>query len=201
MSSLASRLKRVNFPIKNYFQTFQDKTQIVLHHTAGGSAEGAITWWKTRSGGTGTIATPYVIERNGDIYQLFKPAQWAHHLGVKGKPALDKRSIGIELVCFGALQIKNAQGKDIIDYGDEGYRGSRYFEKYTDAQIESLLVLLPILGGVFDIPVKNALPVNLFSVSSDALAGYPGLYTHASYRSDKSDCHPQPELLEALASL
>lgn len=204
MSSLASRLKRVNFPIKNYFQTFQDKTQIVLHHTAGGSAEGAITWWKTRNGGTGTIATPYVIERGGDIYQLFNAFQWAHHLGVAGKPNLDKHSIGIELVCWGAISENDIGGKvkpdEVVDYGTNPFRGSRYFQSYTDAQLESLRLLLPILGAFAGIPLECTFQ-SLFTLHKDALSGKPGIYTHASFRQDKSDCHPQKELQEILSGL
>lgn len=199
--SIHKLLRVASFPKQHYFSTMQRKTQIVLHHTAGGSAMSAINWWKTRNDGKGTVATPYVIERNGDIYQLFNAFQWAHHLGVAGKSNLDKQSIGIELVCFGALQLQNAQGKEIIDYGIQGYRGSRYFEKYTNAQMESLSLLLPILSTFAGIPIKKAPYKNLFEVSADALAGKPGLYTHAAYRPDKSDCHPQPELVEMLASL
>lgn len=204
MSSIKNRLKPVNFPAKNYFTALQRKTQIVLHHTAGGSAMSAINWWKTRNDGKGTIATPYVIERDGTIYQLFNTFAWAHHLGVSGKPNLCRFSIGIELVCWGAIAEsdigKRVPEKEVVDYGFGGgamFRGSRYFQNYTDAQLESISLLLPILSTFADIPlVYNE--KNLFSLSPDALAGVPGLYTHVSYRQDKSDLHPQQELKEVL---
>jgi hypothetical protein len=34
-----------------------------------------------------------------------------------------------------------------------------------------------------------------------ALSGTPGVWTHVSYRADKSDCHPQIELINALKEL
>jgi len=42
---------------------------------------------------------------------------------------------------------------------------------------------------------------NMWDVNEDALNGEPGVWTHVSYRSDKSDCHPQPELIDVLKSL
>ena len=41
---------------------------------------------------------------------------------------------------------------------------------------------------------------DMWDVSINALKGAPGIWTHVSYRSDKSDCHPQPELIEMLQS-
>lgn len=203
-SQINRLLKRVNFPSKNYFTAMQRKTQIVLHHTAGGSAMSAINWWKTRNDGKGTIATPYVIERNGDIYQLFNSFQWAHHLGVAGKPNLDRFSIAIEIVCWGAITENDIGGKvkenEVVDYGTNPFRGSRYFQCYTEAQLESVSLLLPILGTFAGIPLECTFQ-SLFTLSNDALSGKAGLYTHVSYRQDKSDCHPQKEFQEILFAL
>jgi len=201
MNSIKNRLKPVNFPAKNYFTALQRKTQIVLHHTAGGSAMSAINWWKTRNDGKGTIATPYVIERDGTIYQLFNAFAWAHHLGVSGKPNLCRFSIGIELVCWGAIAEsdigKRVAVNEAVDYGFAGFKGSRFFQNYTAAQLESVSLLLPILSTFAGIPLVYG-ENKLFSLSPDALAGVPGLYTHVSYRQDKSDLHPQQELKEML---
>lgn len=41
----------------------------------------------------------------------------------------------------------------------------------------------------------------MWSVSNKALKGQNGLYTHNSYRRDKSDVSPQPKLIEMLKSL
>jgi hypothetical protein len=40
-----------------------------------------------------------------------------------------------------------------------------------------------------------------FELNPEALAGYGGLWTHTNYRSDKTDCSPQPELIDLIISL
>jgi len=52
------------------------------------------------------IATAYLVERDGTIYEVFDPLYWAHHLGLKvAKNVLyNKTSIGIELASEGALR-------------------------------------------------------------------------------------------------
>jgi len=42
---------------------------------------------------------------------------------------------------------------------------------------------------------------NVFSLSKDALSGKPGIFGHCSYRLDKSDIHPQKEMIDMLKSL
>ena len=41
----------------------------------------------------------------------------------------------------------------------------------------------------------------MFETNEKALKGYHGVWTHTSYRTDKSDCHPQPELIEMLKNI
>jgi hypothetical protein len=51
----------------------------------------------------------------------------------------------------------------------------------------------------FGIPLDyNA---DMWDVTNNALDGKPGIWTHNSYRTDKSDCHPQPELIKMLQTL
>lgn len=202
--SINKLLKPVVFPKQNYMQTMQLKKQIVLHHTAGGTAMSAINWWKKRNNGKGTVATAYVIERDGTIYQLFSAFQWAFHLGVIGKPQLDRESIGIELVCWGGLlesEIGTKVPESEVVEGRFDHRGYKYFHRYTDSQIESIRLLLPILSVAATIPIKYSYE-NLFTYSPmTALKGKPGLYSHVAFREDKNDCHPQLELTSMLSSL
>jgi len=39
---------------------------------------------------------------------------------------------------------------------------------------------------------------DIWDISRSALEGSPGIYTHVSFRKDKSDCQPQEELQEIL---
>lgn len=182
----------------------QHKIQIVLHHTVSGTAASAIDWWKIRIDGKGTIATPYVIDRDGTIYQLFSPFQWASHLGVLGMSNLDRQSIGIEMVSWGGLKPEDigtkVPEKEVVSY-EKPYRGFTHFHSYSDAQLESVSLLLPILSVAAQVPLAYNYD-NLFTYSPNtALKNKKGLYSHAAFRKDKSDCHPQPEFIYMLRSL
>ena len=56
--------------------------------------------------------------------------------------------------------------------------------------------LLAFLCDKYSIP--SDFKLKSFDVNKDALNGVPGIYSHTSYRPDKSDVHPQPELIAAL---
>ena len=61
-----------------------------------------------------------------------------------------------------------------------------------------------VVDGIFGINTKGAYDKATkqpFDLQDSALKGQPGLWTHANVRSDKFDCHPQPELLDMIKSL
>lgn len=127
---------------------------------------------------------------------------------------LDKGSIAIELDSWGGL-IKSGNAwypggkwengklqpnlkypiRNVQEY-PEGFRGFYGFQKYTDEQIKALEYRLKELSARFNIPLMYH--PQLFEVNEHALRGDAGVWTHVSYRSDKSDCHPQPELIQML---
>lgn len=210
----------VNFPQTQYIKEKTAKTQIVLHHTASGpGAEGDIAWWRKTPE---RVATHFIIERDGDIYQLFDLDYWAYHLGLSnanfqkvGVPyrPLDRNTIGIELDSWGYLE-KSAGGvyypwgkinktppvRNVKEYcSGNPWRGHTLYERYTPEQINSLRDLLRELCAQFAIPKKYN--IDMWGVSTNALKGTPGIWTHASYRPDKSDCHPQEELCNMLKLL
>lgn len=197
-------IKSLPLPDDQYYKTVTAKKQIVLHHTASGpGVEGDVNWWKSTPD---HVATAFIIARDGTIYQLFDPRYWAHHLGLKtaNNGELNKGSIGIELDSWGWLKDgKSYTGTKvaapITNYPD-GYRGQKQYESYTPAQITALKDLLKYLGSAFDIPLGYKGDI-MFGVSQKALAGHPGIWSHSSYRSDKFDVHPQPELIKMLSEL
>lgn len=208
-----------NFPKNQYYQDITDKHQIVMHHTVSGdSVEGDINWWVQTPA---HVATCVIIARNGDIHTLFSSKHWAHHLGIKNwifkkwnipsyrrNVALNKGAIGLEIDSWGGLVKRNGKfyhtgnrevsADDVVDYGRE-IRGFRYYEKYTKEQIASVVYLLRYWNQKYGIPI-NYNPA-IWEMNVDALNGIPGVYTHVSYRPDKSDCHPQRELINALKSI
>lgn len=100
----------------------------------------------------------------------------------------------------------------------KGFRDFYAFEKYTEEQITSVQKLILSLvqkfpdidltyqPSIWDINYNNAgesigSANGAKGISYNALAGDSGIWTHVSYRADKSDCHPQPELIKMLRNL
>ena len=181
-----------------YVQEEHPKDLIVLHHTAGGSASSTVKWWQDTKE---PIATAYVLERDGTIFEVFDPRHWAYHLGLKGAGGrVDRRSVGIEIASEGGLT--EADGalytfdsirpshrfdkKDAYDHGTT-WRGYRHFARYTPAQIEAVALLVDHLCATFHIPRRT--PKNHLDFDK-ALWDYQGIVGHQHVRSDKSDVHP-----------
>ena len=206
-------IKQVEFT--NYKNEVTPKSQIYLHHTAGGpSADNVFKFWQADAT---PVATCVAISRNGQIVQGFPSSKWAYHLGLTNQMFannklpyinLDRISIGVELCAWGPLTKKGDKfynyvngevPQDEVATLAEPFRGSVHYHKYTTSQIESLRQLLLLWNEKYNIPIKYN-PA-MWSVSKDALAGKPGLYSHVSVRSDKSDVFPQSELIEILLYL
>jgi len=212
-----NKINLVEFPKEQYYQSVHKKRQIYLHHTVSGEgAMGDISWWKSTAA---HVATCVIITHDGIIHQCFSSKHWAHHLGIKGtvfskqgmenfNTKLNQQSIGIEIDNWGGLEKKDDgwygfTGKKIpndkVQEYPDGFRGFKAFEKYTDAQIESTRQLLEYWGEHYHIDLKYK-GERIFDICKDALEGERGVYTHCSVRPDKSDIHPQPNLIEMLKS-
>lgn len=216
---LLTRIVQDNLSEAHYYREESRKSQIYLHHTAGGSNPHAvIDDWRKDS--RGRIATCIVIGNgkfDGQIVQTFTSKYWAYHLGVKNTvfnahrlPALnlDKTSIGIELCNWGPL---TKTGSSYFNYLKKEvplsevcelvtpYKGYKYYHKYTAAQITAVRELLLYWGGLYRIPLNyNA---DIWGVTRRALTGTPGVFTHNSVRADKTDVSPQAGLISMLNSL
>jgi len=209
-----SSIKQIDFK-NRYIEKEFTKTQIVLHHTvSNSSALDVANYRKTLPTKVGTCM---IIERNGTINQLFSSKYYAGHLGltanhfnILGIPYTDlnKISIGVELISWGGLRVLdnkafNAYGKEVtnepITILDKVYRGYKHYHSYTGEQIHSLRNLLLYWGERYDIPLDYN--ENIWDVCEDALQGDPGVFTHVSYRKDKSDLFPQKEMIDMLKSL
>lgn len=220
----ALKIKETFLPTRCYYQSVVPKKQIVLHHTAGGpAAQGVYSGWQSKSE---RVATAFVIERGGQIYQFFDDAHWAWHLGVQPNDCvkrfargLDAQSIGIELCNWGYLTKiteKRVGGKnyyktyvnsevpseEVCDLG-QFWRGLEHFHKYSTAQIISMCKLVKYLADKYKIPLTGFYTPqdNWFDINQDALDGKPGLWNHTNYRTDKTDLSPQPEIIDALCAL
>lgn len=206
-----------NLPKNQYYDETQIKRIIVLHHTAGGTAASSIDWWRNT---TEKVATTVVIDRNGIVLQAFPFDKWGSALGIRQSifdkyklPNINKRldqiSIQIEIANWGELQKKGDKyytytGREIefenVQTYNKPFRGSLYYEKYTEKQINTLKELIINLNKLYP-EIKLNYNEDMWDVSTRALRGYWGIWTHTSFRPDKNDCHPQPELINMLKSL
>jgi hypothetical protein len=220
-----SKIKQVPLKSSEYFMVETSKKQIVLHHTAGNSSGiNTINNWNTDT--RGRIATCVCISGkgqskntfDGEICQAFSSKHWGYHLGMKpevfksfGVPyqSLDKIAIGIEICAWGMLSkvgdkyynyVNREVAKEDVCVLEKKYKGSNYYHKYTDAQIESVRQLLIYWNEIYGIPLDYN-EKDMWELSKNAVSGVKGIYTHNSYRKDKSDVFPQPELIQMLKEL
>lgn len=210
-----TKIVQVRLNENQYYQEEFPKKQIVLHHTvSNGNAKSVMAWWASTPA---KIGVAFIIDREGVIYQCFSSKHWAHHLGTKAKnnKQLNQESIGIEMCSWGGLTRKEnpkLKGtpkffsttsaevpKEEVVKLDKPFRGFEYFQKYTDKQLKSLQLLLKYLCQFYTIP-KNY-NYEMWDYSKQAINGNPGIYTHASYRKDKSDCFPYENLKELLCQI
>lgn len=226
-----SSINIVDFPYEQYYRVLTDKNQISMHHTVSGpGVAGDIRWWEMTKdrvathvivGREGDIHQCFSSKYWGHHLGVKSSVFTSYGLSdpKKRNVILNKAAIGIEIDSWGGLvkhnekyypakwdgsknianlKAKPIAKKNVIEYKD-GFRGFKYFERYTAKQIKALAQLLKYWGNVYDIPLDyNS---GMWDVSIDALSGKSGVWGHTSYRSDKSDIHPQPNLIKMLKSL
>ena len=207
-----------------YIREETDKNMIFIHHTAGNEDPyGVIRWWNETPERVGTAFIIGGVPRrttanwsDGEIIQAFNSKYWAYHLGLKqsnmppgsiSSKDLNSKSIAIELCNWGFLTKKGSRyysyanaevPKDQVI--EVNYRGYKYWQSYTDAQLVSLKQLLQYLCEKYHIP-KEFKGKSMFDINMKAFEGEHGIWTHTSVRTDKTDCYPHPQLIETLESL
>lgn len=218
-------------PENQYIREKTPKNQIVLHHTASGrGVDGDFRHWLNtperiatsyiiaHDGTIYELFSPdfwgYHLGIKMDVFvrHKIKPKYLTDAKGnsyFANNILLEKGSIGIELDSWGPLERVNGRyysytGKLVPEeqvqvYGEIYFRRKKYYEKYTPEQIHSLSFLLKVLSEQYNIPLTYR--SHMWEVSQEALMGVPGVWTHVSYREDKTDCHPQPELIKMLQEL
>lgn len=209
-------------PESEYFPGAQRKSGIAIHHSVGGTAESTFRWWRADRGHGGRrkrIATAYIIDRDGTVYEVFDPAAWAYQFGLRWPAAqrlrFEQRFVGIEIASEGALTEHDGRlyPVGLIDPAfskpptealecPAPYRGYRWFDRYEPEQLTALGLLVDDLCTRFGIP--RVYPEKPFLYYGDALASFEGVIGHAMVRDDKSDPAPDPRLwatLEQMAGL
>lgn len=169
------------------------------------------------------VGTSYVIGRkssttdeniwDGKILRAFDDKYWAYHLGINTNNSLqlNSNSIGIEFCNYGPLTV----GKDGRFYNyvnkpinetevvklDTPFRGYEYYERYTDAQLESARKLILHLINKHAIQIEGKIYNEKWFDYSTSWMKNGGLRSHAQIRRDKFDLFPQKEMIQMLNSL
>jgi hypothetical protein len=169
------------------------------------------------------IATSYVIGRSsssinerlwdGKVVRAFDDKFWAYHLGISrsNNELLNSRSIGIEICNYGPLRLtsdgrfinwvnKPINESEVCELS-KPFRGFKYWEKYTNAQLDATAKLILYLSKKWEIEIdKGIYNIDWFEYN-ERWFSLGGLRTHTQVRRDKYDLFPQKELIEMLNSL
>ncbi len=191
-----------------YFAENKSKDLIVLHFTAGRNARGAFITWE---GDARRIATAYIVDIDGMIYETFSPNFWAYALGIRGQrdKRNDKRSIQIELANVGPLVRRG----DILNwwppieegvetyktrwchisethkYVEASFRDRDYYAAFPNEQILAVGNLVKHLCETFDIPKE--IPFDGLEESNvNRFSEFRGIVSHQNFRRDKYDIGP-----------
>lgn len=219
----------LDFPLKDYFQDVHTKTQHCLHHTASGKGVNGDYQHFLKPGHIATpiIIGHEKIHKlfNSKYwgYHLGIPKKQFKKIGIPYQ-RLDKVSIGTEIDNWGPLKLIDGNFTTYINEWGEGSRIDRkgnqlkvfvpeskvvhypnkfrryeFYQAYNDFQIRATKWTCQYYHYRYGIPMDYR--EEIWDVDTNALEGIAGTYTHNSYRPDKSDVHPQPELIEMLKSL
>lgn len=180
-----------------YYNDAFEKTQIVIHFTAG-YLKGDVATLTTPGN---HVSVPFILARNGAILNMWSSKLWSYHLGpgaVGGNTAGSKRTIAIEVSNIGYLKkignnlVSAYSDTDVYCSLDETnfyqkldtpYRGHSYYASFTGAQYNSLIVLLRYLTAQYNIP-RDFLPENERYVTGSAseIPNFRGIVSHVNYR-------------------
>ena len=230
-------INRSYLPKGEYLEGPTEKEFLFLHHTAGwNNPYRTIKHWGRDT--RGRVATEFCIggpsvkgnddTYDGEVVQAFPEGAYGWHLGKNGSQHMHTHSVGIEVNNFGYLTeggykrngkwIEKTPGKYYTYAGVEAhpdqivecsFKGYDYWHKYSDAQIESLRLLILHIADRDNIDVRAGLPslikehgAKAFEWNADAYYGkVKGLWTHTNTKKGKFDMFPQQELLDMLISL
>ena len=179
-----------------YYKAVTLKTAICLHFTVGYILSDIAALTKADS----HVSVSYVVDRSGNIYELFDHRYWSYHLGsgaVGGNGAMSKHSIGIEISNYGPLTLSN--GKLLDAYGNTycsesesalydkcEYRGKSYYASMSPEQTAATAALIKYLCSTNGIPLEFKGDDSPFS-SADEATTFKGIFYHTNVRKDKYD--------------
>ncbi len=182
-----------------YYKDQPVKQRVVIHFTAGYLKGDVATLTKKDY----HVSVPFLVARDGTIYNLFSSKNWSYHLGPGakgGNKTMSKSSIGIEISNIGPLtrsgnNLNTIYGQTYCSlderqfYDKKSYRNYDYYATYTDAQYKSLVPLLRYATGAYHIPRQFLNSQKRYN-TLDEITQFFGVTSHVNFRSDKYDIGP-----------
>lgn len=211
-------------PNGQYLNGHYDNDYLIIHHTSGhDDPKAVVDYWAHDS--LGRVATEFVIggQRStdgrsiydGKIIRSYPEGCQGYHIGKCGSSYMATHSVGIEMCNIG--WVKN--GKSYVNSSvipsqiitlKESFKGFKQWHKYSDKQLESLKKLMLYVANRDNIDLHKGLyewikkegVTKAFDFHQNAYNGLvKGVLVHTSIRTDKTDCPPQPELVDLILSL
>lgn len=192
---------------QNYFyKNDTRKKSICLHFTVGNILSDIAALTKADS----HISVSYVVDRSGNIYELFPDNFWSYHLGngaIGGNTNMSKQSIGIEVSNYGPLSEKDGNMVDAYGntycttwetnyYERRDYRGKTAFATMPNGQICAVAALIEYLCDKHSIPMTFSCTDEVFRTADEALS-FEGIFMHSNVRKDKFDW-PMCDAIESI---
>lgn len=167
------------------------------------------------------VGTHFVIGRkssstgdtlwDGKILKAIDERYWTYHLGIsKNSKKLNSESVSIEICNYGPLTFRNGQffnwvnrpinNEDVVELKTP-FRGYKFWEKYTDAQLESTRKLILHIKSIWNMDIEKSIYDEEWFNYDEKWFTTGGLRSHTQVRKDKFDIFPQPELIQMLNSL
>lgn len=149
---------------------------------------------------------------DGKVLKAFDDRYWAYHLGItENSKELNSKSVSIEICNYGQLTLgrdgkfynyvnKPINSEDVVELS-KPFKGYKYWEKYTDVQLESTRKLILYLKNRWNIEIESGIYNEDWFEYDEKWFSLGGLRTQTQVRKDKFDLFPQPELLQMLNSL
>lgn len=189
-----------------HFKEAADKKRIVLHFTAGPLSSDIAQLTPAAGQPNQFVSVPFVIARDGTIYQLFSSKHWAFNLGMKAADGnvdhiFERESIAIEISNYGVLipgdevlkTIYDKPGRPDIycnkDQTDayiklaESFRKREFYATFTEIQLDATIRLIRWLTEKYSIPKEFLDIKDRFSHKSSS-QNFAGITSHVNYRKD-----------------
>jgi hypothetical protein len=176
---------------ENYYTTKHKKRQIILAGSLRKDHNHIIHLQHKKYGKTKEWNT-FTISRDGIVYQHFDPACYSDYMGVKN---IDKHSISVVLENMGSVFYDFESGGylnwihetcDEEKIYEQNWKGSRYWESYTEKQMNSTIELCEYLCDKYRIPL-DSLGFNAFH---EETAKFEGIVCRSNFDMDYNDLNP-----------